>query len=54
MFTGQNKRSNSTTKADLCLLIHSLALTSVGGRDAAHFTACLSLGERSGLQPPAQ
>lgn len=53
MFTGQNKGSNSTTKADLRLLIHSLSLRSAGGRDAAHFTTCLSRGERSCLQPPS-
>lgn len=39
-------------KADLRLMIQSLSLRSAGGRDAAHFTAYLSLGERSCLQPP--
>lgn len=39
-------------KADLCLMIQSLTPRSAGGRDAAHFTAYLSLGERSCLQPP--
>lgn len=40
-------------KADLRLLIHDLSLRSAGGRDAAHFTARLSRGERGCLQPPS-
>lgn len=54
MFTGRNKRSNSNRKADLLWLNGCRALRSAGGRDAAHFTACLPLGERSVLQPPVQ
>lgn len=39
MFTGHDKRSDSNTRADLHLLIHSLPLRSAGGKDAAHFPA---------------
>lgn len=39
-------------KADLCLMIQSLSLRSAGSTDTAHFSAYLSLGERSCLQPP--
>lgn len=54
MFTGRNKRSNSNRPADLLWLNGCRALRSAGGRDAAHFTACLPLGERRVLQPPVQ
>lgn len=39
MFTGRDKRSDSNTRADFHLLIHSLPLRSAGGKDAAHFPA---------------